>query len=168
MYILCLRVIRSANIFPIFQPVDLMEYLALLCCTVVAYREVLLIGLSAGPKPTSWSSVRPSARSCLCIRAIPSTSTSWERSGSRAVLKRRVWRCQGMKNWTWASNGHLLFVFGVWIVGKLCFLFNCLSWVTANGGEPDEARFVRFVLCAFFTCHLKHCNAEVLPASEEF
>jgi len=31
-------------------------------------------------------------------RAIPSTDTGWTENGLRAVLKRRIWECQWMKD----------------------------------------------------------------------
>jgi len=41
-------------------------------------RGVILRG---GPMPTSWSSTRPSARSCTWVRAISSTDTGWVENG---------------------------------------------------------------------------------------
>ena len=61
-------------------------------------------GLRGGPMQTSWSSVRPSARSCTRVGATLSTDTGWAENGLRAALRRMIWECQLMKDWRWASN----------------------------------------------------------------
>ena len=52
--------------------------------------------------PTSWSSTRPSVRSCTWARTISSSNTGWAEKGLIAALKRRIWECS-----TWTSNVHL-------------------------------------------------------------
>jgi len=46
----------------------------------------------------------------LCLGwSIPSTHTGWVENGLRAVLRRRIWECQLVKDSTWASKAnHIL------------------------------------------------------------
>jgi len=58
---------------------------------LIHLREVMpsratLTGLRREPVRTSWSSARPSARSCIWIRAIPSINTESGMKGLRAAL----------------------------------------------------------------------------------
>ena len=63
-----------------------------------------LTGLRGGPTRTSWSSARPSARSCTWVGAIPSTNTGWTESELRAALRRRTWGCWLMRSSAWPGN----------------------------------------------------------------
>jgi len=49
-------------------------------------------------------STRPSARSCIWVRATPSIDTGWGMKGLRAALRRRTWGYWWMKSWAWAGN----------------------------------------------------------------
>ena len=62
-----------------------------------------LTGLRGGPVRTSWSSARPRARSCTCVRAIPSTNTGWVKNGWRAAVW-RTWVCWLIRSSIWPSN----------------------------------------------------------------
>jgi len=53
-----------------------------------------------GPVWTSQGSTRPRARSCIWVRANPTTSTDWGMKGLRAALLRRTWGYW----WSWAIN----------------------------------------------------------------
>jgi len=57
--------------------------------------------------PTSWSSTRPSARSCTCVKAIASTNRGWAQNGLRVAPRRRIWGCWLMKDSTWVGDVHL-------------------------------------------------------------
>jgi len=63
-----------------------------------------LTGLRGGSIRTSWSSARPSARSCRWVEVIPSPNTGWVENGLRAALRRRTWGCQLIRSSTWLSN----------------------------------------------------------------
>ena len=63
-----------------------------------------LTGLRGGPEQTSWSSTRPSARSCTWVRAIPSTNTGWVGNGLKAALSRRTLGCWLIRVSTWPGN----------------------------------------------------------------
>jgi len=45
----------------------------------------------SGPVWMSWGSTRPSARSCIWVRAAPAIDTDWGMKGLRAALLRRTW-----------------------------------------------------------------------------
>ena len=66
-----------------------------------------LTSLRGGPAWTSWSSTRPSARSCMWVGAIPSTNTGWAEKGLRAALRRKTWGCWWILKLNMASNVHL-------------------------------------------------------------
>ena len=55
---------------------------------------------------TSWSSKRPSERSCIWVGPISTTNTGWVENGWRAALRRRTWEYWWMKSWTWPNNPH--------------------------------------------------------------
>ena len=44
------------------------------------------------PMKISLNSTRPSSRSCIGVRAIPSTNKGWVENGLRAALWRRTWQ----------------------------------------------------------------------------
>ena len=52
---------------------------------------------------TSWSSPRPSARSCTWVGAIPSTNRGWVQNGLREAQRRRTWGCWLMRCSAWLS-----------------------------------------------------------------
>ena len=56
-----------------------------------------LTGLRGGAMQTSWSSTRPSARSCTWVRAIPSINIGW------AALRRRT---EGLRGAGWREAQH--------------------------------------------------------------
>ena len=56
---------------------------------------------TSGPVWNSWSSTRPSAKSCTCTGVTTSINTGWGMKGLRAALLRRAWGYWWMKTWTW-------------------------------------------------------------------
>lgn len=60
-------------------------------------------GLRDGPVPISWST-RPSARSHMWVRAIPSTRIVWGKNELTLTLRREMWGFWGWGSSTWCDN----------------------------------------------------------------
>lgn len=74
-----------------------------------SWREVVpfrgtLTGWRDASVETSWSSTKPTVRSCTWVRAIQSTYTGQMENEMRAPVKRRTWGCWWMKSSTWPKS----------------------------------------------------------------